>query len=184
MRGGASKLSTILSASALLAAAASTAPSTASTPPLIWTGAERLGLLCLVQTDHGTDAALADSLCDRARALAARGAPVPASIIPIGDPAVIDSRTVTLLVHASVEETDGRRLLAFTIRPYRSSADQNAVLFGATPRVAALGASGIGTEVDAALRSALAEVLPWQNRSGGARPLPQTRNHNEKKQLN
>ena len=81
----------------------------------------------------------------------------------IGDPAVLASDAVTLLVHASVTRRGPDRLIAFSVRPYRTSTEQASVLFGAVPRAAKIGTSGVASkELDEALRAALSETLPWR----------------------
>lgn len=142
-----------------------------SSPPLIWRDLSRLNILCLVTTDDADRGALEARLCERARALAAPGAPVPVRVIPIGDPAVLAAGETTLLIHASVQQgARGERLMAFSVRPFRASAEQTTVLFGAAPRAVELSA-GDGA-LDRELGAALAELLPWQARPTGARPIP------------
>lgn len=143
-----------------------------SSPSLIWRDLTRLNILCLVNTDDADRQALEARLCERARALAAPGAPVPVRVIPIGDPAVLAAKEATLLIHASVQRgAGGERLMAFSVRPFRVSAEQTAVLFGAAPRAVELSAGDGG--LDRALDAALAELLPWRTPPTGARPIPQ-----------
>jgi hypothetical protein len=144
----------------------------ASTPPLAWAGAKRLHILCNVAGGPGIDQAkLSAELCGEVKRLAAKGAPVPVDIIKLGDPAVLGADAATLLVHASITRSGDSRLLAFTIRPYRTSDAQTAVLFGAAPRVVALQRTGIGgTAVRAAIDAALAQTIPWR-RPPGIQPL-------------
>lgn len=145
-----------------------------SSPPLIWRDLSRLNILCLLNSDDADRQALQARLCERARALAAPGAPIPVRAIPIGDPAVLAADEATLLIHASTQP-GGRdeRLMAFSIRPFRVSAEQTAVLFGAAPRAVRLSA-GDG-ELNRALDAALAEILPWRARPMAARPIPRPR---------
>ncbi|MDQ3080381.1 MAG: hypothetical protein M3R03_10360 [Pseudomonadota bacterium] len=144
----------------------------ASTPTLMWTGAKRVNLLCNVAGGPGIDhIALTAELCRHVMRIAVKGAPVPVRTIAIGDPAVLASDAVTLLVHASVGRQGQEQFLAFSVRPYRSS-DQAAVLFGAAPRVAkisSLGAAGVA--LDAALLAALSETLPWLTRPQAPQPI-------------
>jgi len=144
----------------------------ASTPPLAFAGAKRLHILCNVAGGPGIDqAALSAELCGEVKRLAAKGAPVPVDIIKLGDPAVLGADAVTLLVHASITHSGDSRLLAFTIRPYRTSDAQTGVLFGTAPRAVALQRAGIGgTAVRAAIDAALAETVPWR-RAPGIQPL-------------
>ena len=137
----------------------------ASTPPLAWAGAKRLHIMCNVAGGPGIDqAALGAQLCGEVKRLAVKGAPVPVDVITLGDPAVLAADAVTLLVHASVARSGDSRLLAFTIRPYRVSDAQAAVLFGAAPRAVALEGAGVsGAAAAAAIDLALSEVLPWRS---------------------
>jgi hypothetical protein len=136
-----------------------------STPPLAWAGAKRLHIMCNVAGGPGIDqAALSAQLCGEVKRLAVKGAPVPVDIITLGDPAVLAADAVTLLVHASVARNGNDRLLAFTIRTYRNSDEQSAVLFGAAPRAVALKGTGIGgVAAAAAIDLALTEALPWRS---------------------
>ena len=150
-----------------------TSPSRGSvTLPLLWQGVERLNLLCLVSGDSGVDTALQDSICEAARSLASVGAPMPVAIIAQGDPAVLAPASVTLLIHGSVHTDSGERLLAFHLRPYRASADDSGLLFGAAPRAVRLQAGDADRRaLEEALRAALAETLPWLARPAGPRPI-------------
>jgi hypothetical protein len=146
-------------------------PVTAATQPLIWQQAGSIRILCLVAPPaagsdvRATHDDLQNELCDKVRALAADGAPVPVSRVGFGDPAVLEPGTVTLLVHASVQSDGGQRLVAFQIRPFRAGGDHNAILFGAAPRAVRIPASGPGGDkLEAALAAALAETLPWRQR--------------------
>ncbi len=128
----------------------------------MWTGAKRVNILCNVAGGPGIDyIALRDRLCRDVTRLASKGAPMPVATIALGDPAVLASDAVTLLVHASVTSHHQERLLAFSVRPYRTSSEQAAVLFGAAPRAAPLSPSGASPALDAALAAALSETLPW-----------------------
>jgi hypothetical protein len=151
----------------LSACAAATAPAEASTPALIWRDVERVNILCLVQTESGVDQGrLRDLVCDGVRKAAAKGSPVPVAIIAPGDPAVLAQGSITLLVHASLEKD----VLAFTIRPFRASADP--LLFAAAPRAVPIAdPAGPAPELEAALGAALSETLPWLTRPAGARPI-------------
>ncbi len=150
-------------------------PATArpDTPPLLWNDAKTLGIQCLVQRGPlRNDSDLGTALCARAARLAARGSPVPVKLIPLGDPALLAPGTVAMLIHASIETVYGRGAIAFSIRPFRAAADQSAVLFAAAPRIVpSPGAALPGAELDSALAGALAELLPWQARPAGARPI-------------
>lgn len=149
------------------------APASSSTPTLMWTGAKRVNLLCNVAGGPGIDqAALSAQLCRDMARIAATGAPVPVQTITIGDPAVLASDAVTLLVHASVMRSGNDRLLAFSVRPYRVSAEQAAILFGAAPRAAMLSKSGAASPaLDAAMTAALSETLPWLARPAHPQPI-------------
>lgn len=149
------------------------APAEASTPSLLWSEARQLAVNCLVQSQTTRDAAaLQKALCARVRGLAARGAPFPVRQVAPGDPALIATDTVTLLVHASVERTPRGRTIAFTIRPYRASGGEADIPFGTSPRVVDTTSASPVPALDSALSEALAEILPWQRPSGPiARPL-------------
>ncbi len=139
-----------------------TGTAAATTPTLMWTGAKRVNILCNVAGGPGIDhLAVTKQLCRDVTRIAATGAPMPIGTIVIGDPAVMASDAVTLLIHASVTSHRGDRLLAFSVRPYRSSTQQADVLFGAIPRAAAFPVSGASPAIDAALTAALSETLPW-----------------------
>ncbi len=143
----------------------------ASTPALIWRDVAKVNILCLVQSDAGVDRGpLHDRLCNSIRDAAAAGSPAPVQVIAAGDPALLSPDSVTLLVHASVQADSGHRLLAFTIRPFRNSAEP--LLFTAAPRAVPLAdTAGPAPELEAALRAALSETLPWLNRPAGPRPI-------------
>lgn len=145
----------------------------AGTTPLMWRDVARVQILCLVATDAGVDrGSLHRRLCDRVREIASASAPVPVAGIALGDPAVLAPDTVTLLVHASLEPAAEGNLLAFTIRPYRISADQSGVLFAAPPRAVAMPAGAEEfTALDEALGASLAQTLPWLAVPERARPL-------------
>ncbi len=142
-------------------------PAASATPTLMWTDAKRVNILCNVAGGPGIDyIALRDRLCRDVTRLASKGAPLPVATIALGDPAVLASDAVTLLIHASITFHHRDRLLAFSVRPYRTSSEQAAVLFGAAPRVAKILNSGATSPaLDAALTAALAETLPWLAKS-------------------
>lgn len=150
-----------------------TATAEASTPALIWRDARSVAVLCLVQSQTTRDAgAFETRLCAQVRGLASRDAPYPVKRIEMGDPALIAADSVTLLIHASVERSEQGRTVAFTIRPYRASGGEADVMFGTSPRVVQISSTAAAAALDAALREALTEILPWQRPSGlGARPL-------------
>jgi hypothetical protein len=144
------------------AAVAMTASVAAYMPTQMWTNVKRVQILCNVAGGPGIDhVAMTAQLCREVKRLASKGAPLPVATIAIGDPAVLASDAVTLLVHASVTDQPNGRLMAFSLRPYRSS-DPAGLLFGAVPRVAPMSAAGAaGPALDAALAAALSETLPW-----------------------
>jgi hypothetical protein len=152
---------------------ATATPAASSTPTLMWSGAKRVNILCNVAGGPGIDhVSLTRLLCADVQRLASKGSPLPVATIPLGDPAVLASDSVTLLVHASVTDHKQGPLLAFSIRPYRTSSDQTAVLFGAPPRVATISTSGVSSpSLDAALEAALSDTLPWQDRPPMAQPI-------------
>ena len=145
----------------------------ASTPAPIWRDAARINVLCLVTSDEGVDqGALTDLVCGTVRERAAQGAPVPVRIIALGDPALLSPESVTLLVHASVQGARPERLLAFSIRPFRNSADQGQTIFAAAPRAVTLRAEGGAQHaLEAALGAALSETLPWLRAPAGPIPI-------------
>jgi hypothetical protein len=166
------------------AALSLTASAIASTPPLVWQGARAVRVQCVVQTEAGSGVSpFQAALCERVARIAARGAPVPVSTIALGDPQILGPGTVALLVHASVQPGPGAtRLLAFTLRPFRASAEQTAVLFGAAPRAVALPQNGAASPaLEAALAAALSETLPWQQRPQGPRAMPRRPNQRPNK---
>jgi hypothetical protein len=139
---------------------------------LLWQQASRIQILCQVSTVSGNDPALERALCERVRGIAAGGAPIPVSVAAAPDQATLGGDSVVLLVHASAEGVAGRPLLAFTIRPFRQSAGDAAALFGTAPHAVPLDSSGMnGPAVEAGLRAALAEILPWVAGGSGARPI-------------
>lgn len=149
-----------------------TAAGAMSTPALIWQNLSGIGVQCLVQPTTDANAALQRTLCERVRALALRGAPAPVTMIAQGDPAVLAPGTVTLLVHASAQPAAGGRLVAFSIRPFRVSANGSEILFGAAPRAVLVPKSGaVVPALDAAIGDALAETLPWLATVPGPRPI-------------
>lgn len=123
--------------------------------------------MCLGATDRGVDSELAAAICAHARTLAAQGAPVPVDILPLGDPRIFATDSLTLLIHVSVQG----RLAALSVRPFRN-ADDALLLFTAAPRATAMPASGAPADALAAdLRAALAETLPWLSGPPTARPI-------------
>jgi hypothetical protein len=156
----------------LLVACAVSTPAPASTPALIWQDISRVGIVCLVQSERGVDSDLQAQLCQRVKAIASHGAPAPVEIFPHGDPSVLAAGTVTLLVHASIQPSGDQRLMALNIRPFRVSAEQSSVLFGAAPRAVALPRSGASLEaLDPMLADILSNTVPWLGRTTGARPI-------------
>lgn len=142
-----------------------------ASPSLLWAGAKRLAVNCLVHTSTGDSARLQAKLCDRVQSLAARSAPMPVLRAEAGDPAFIQSDTVILLVHASVERKPSASTIAFTIRPYRASGGEAEAFYGTAPRAMELASASIEPALEAALSAAIAEILPWQQQSVTARPL-------------
>ena len=140
-----------------------------STPAPIWQDVARVNVMCLVQTESGVDrGTLHNRICNSVRDAAAAGSPAPVQVIALGDPAMLSPDSVTLLVQASTDGSGGR-LLAFSIRPYRSQSE--AMLFTAAPRAVPLAGAGPAKEFEAALGDALSETLPWLSRPAGARPI-------------
>lgn len=148
-----------------------------------WQGVRQVSVLCLVTTDHGVDTGpLHDGLCRLVRDAAADGAPVPVSRVGVGDHTLLAADSLTLLVHASVEPVDGRRIMALTIRPFRVGGDDAGTTFGAAPRAVPLAGDGADQPALArAVRAMLAATLPWQHSTTADRPVirPSTNNANK-----
>lgn len=157
---------------AAAACMAASAPAAATSPSLLWSGAKQVAVNCLVQSSAALEtAALQDSLCARVQALAERQASIPVRQVQAGDPLLVASDTIVLFVHASIEPAGRGRTLAFSIRPYRPAGEEQ-VFYGTAPRALALPSGKIGPALDAGLRAALAELLPWQQSDAlVARPL-------------
>lgn len=151
------------------------APVTASTPDLLWLDARKVVVLCLVPPTRLLDhAALQADICRRVVAKTGVNSPLPVAEIAHGDPQVIASDTVALLVHASVQSgTEGGPLVAFSIRPFRATAEQSAQLFSAPPRAAVVRPDlAASTALDAAIDAALSEILPWRAEAAPSGPRP------------
>ncbi|WP_447932445.1 hypothetical protein [Sphingopyxis fribergensis] len=106
-------------------------------------------------------------VCEQARATIAHAAPVPVSVIRLGDPEVLKPDTVTMLVHVAITGNGADRLAALTVRPFRNAPNNGDQLFGAAPRAVRAGESD-RTAIAAiapALRAALADALPWKGRN-------------------
>ena len=160
-------------AAALVAGVEGAGAAQATLPPPMWRDVSSLRIHCLTTGESGvSDAELAQRLCGLVRDLASTGAPVPVAAIGPGDPALLAPGTVTLLVHASITPSPAGELLAFSIRPYRNSADADPLLFAAAPRAVLLAGTDWERRLDAALLAALTETLPWRPRPG---PRPITR---------
>jgi hypothetical protein len=156
----------------VLLAAGVPATAGASTLSLLWTDARQVAVRCLVQSATTRDAAaLEEALCGRVGEIAGRGAPYAVKPATPGDPALIATGTVTLLVHASVESSPSGRTVAFTIRPYRAT-EGGDVPFGTPPRAIEIRSGAMTPALESALAEALAEILPWQRPPGlVSRPL-------------
>jgi hypothetical protein len=143
-------------------AAAADQLSPPAAPSLLWQGARRIAVLCQVSSQSGNDPALEADWCERVRSITAAAAPVPVTVAAAPDAQTLAADTVVLLVHANAVRIGGQRLLAFTIRPFRSSAGDAAALFGTAPRAEPLSEGGsTGKPLDRALQAALADILPW-----------------------
>jgi hypothetical protein len=154
-----------------LLCAAGLAPSAAaaSTPSPFWQGVTRVQILCLVRTEAGVDTGpLRDRLCGRVAALAGEAAPAPVAALAPGDPKLLAPDAVTILAHFNSERSAAGPLLAFSLRPFRASADAGSLLFSAAPRAVPLADAAA---LDAALHAALSETVPWQSRPAGPRPI-------------
>lgn len=134
---------------------------------MLWRDATQLGIRCLVEPTPLVDRqALETALCERIKSEVEQGSALPVVVIQPGDPALIASGTVALLVHASVQAAQGTgeaNQIVFFIRPYRATAEQTSSLFGAPPAVAPLTGDGqIGAGFDRALLTVLSQTLPWR----------------------
>lgn len=158
---------------ALLAAGlgASGSGAGAETPPRLWQGVTHLHIMCLGATDRGVDGEFTGAICARARTLAAQGAPVPVDVLPLGDPRVLATDSLTLLIHVSVRSAPSGRLAALSVRPFRNANDAP-MLFAAAPRAALLPPSAAPADaLSGDLRIALGETLPWLSGPPTARPI-------------
>jgi hypothetical protein len=144
----------------------------ATTPSLFWNGVSKLQVRCFVQSVDGAEiAGVEQALCNRVRDLAGTGASLPVRLVDQGDRALVDPAAVTLLVHASIQPGPAGRTMTLAIRPHRSS-EPSEILFGARPRAVTIGSAGAaGNFADAAISAALSELLPWQERPEGPRPI-------------
>ena len=143
----------------------------AATPPAIWRDLAHIRILCLVVTEHGVDSGpLRARVCERARAIAAVGAPAPVAVAETVDPAVLAPDSLTLLVHVRIEPAAGGRVAALSVRPFRN--DGSAMLFAAAPRAALLsGPQDAADALERPLSAALAETLPWLAPPAPPRPV-------------
>jgi hypothetical protein len=151
-------------------AAAARAPqvSRATSPALGWRGVDRVAVLCQVSSEVVVDsAAAACTLCDRVKAAAAQGAPIPILAVDRSDAALQAPGTAVLFVQASIAEIAPARLsLILTARAERNGAtEETRTFFGAAPRVAPFTSPDDGAAWDAAIAASLSEVLPWLNRA-------------------
>ena len=139
--------------------------------PQQWQGVTRVSVACLVVTDRGVDAGtLHRALCRTVRDAASAEAPVPVAVVGVGDRSLLAADAVTLLVHASVDVIDGRRIMALAIRPFRAGRDDPGTTFGAAPRAIGLAPDGQDQPALArAVRAMLAATLPWQRAPAGHR---------------
>ena len=156
----------------VLTAAAQTATA-AETQPLIWRDVAEIRILCLVATDHGVDYGPDhDRICARARDIAAQGASVPVRVAESVDPDMLAPGALTLMIHVSVEAAEGGRLAALSVRPFRNTGTDGALLFAAAPKAAFLSASqDLAVALDRPLTAALSETLPWLARRAEPRPV-------------
>lgn len=128
-------------------------------PALSAQGIARTHILCLLVDPAGPKPRMQQALCAQVRRLAALGAPVPVDTIGFGDPALLEPDALGILVHVAIERTGPHPHAVLNIRPHRTQLSAG-VLFGATPATAPIGADG--TIADAAIITALNQVLPWR----------------------
>lgn len=141
-------------------------------PSLVWERASRVGILCQLDTSAADKPSMEEALCERVLSVAAAGAPLPVSVAEAPDGTATGEGAVLLLVHASVGQVGGQSLLTLTVRPYRQSAGDGAVLFGTAPRAVPFDGAGMtGPTIEAALRSSLGEILPWIGGGNAPRPI-------------
>ncbi len=140
-------------------------PATASMPDLKWRGADRVAILCQV-TNIGPIVERQDvteSLCERVKAIALKGSPVPVEIVQPGDASLQSGNTVALFVQASVAGgSSNDRSLIFTMRTDRTGGLEPApTYFGTAPRAAPFKSAADSAAWERALSASLSEVLPW-----------------------
>jgi hypothetical protein len=137
---------------------------------------ERISVLCQVTADRpvGNDV-VSKTLCERIKAVAQRGSPVPVEIVGYGDPSLESGNTVALLVQAAVTDVaPSRTAMLFTTRTMRSGGmEPSPSYFGAAPRVAPFTSAADGAAWDGAIAASLSEILPWLKpaESGDLLPL-------------
>lgn len=153
-------------ASPATSAAPAAAQVQASPPPASVRDIGRVHILCLVA--GGSDARLQSDLCARLQRLVSAGAPVPVTVVQLGDPAVLDPAALNLLLHASLERIGGAPVLALSLRSFRNAGPDSVTLFGPAPRAVP---AGDATQIERALAAALTHVLPWRVAPQGARPI-------------
>ena len=149
-------------------------------PDRSWIGTKRVTVLCQVGSSEVIDVdQVKDVLCERVRALASRGAPVPVEIVGLGDASLQPAGTAVLVVHGSVEPVGAAgRMLTFTTRVERSGGLEPAPnYFGARPQLAPFESVAQAADWDEALTRSLSEVLPWLRPAeiGDATPIPKPR---------
>lgn len=137
----------------------------AGMPAPIWQDVRRIHILCLINSDQGVVAGeLHDRLCARARDLVATGAPAPVQVAQLGDPAIMQTDSLTLLVHVSISGTGDDRLAALAVRPWRND-PASGMLFAAAPRAVRVGSDPLAA-LESALGAAIIATIPW---AGNAR---------------
>jgi hypothetical protein len=163
----------LLAVGTIAGAPVAVATAQASTPSLLWTGAKRIAVNCLVQSGSTADAPQFEAdLCGQVRRLAEQDAPVPVVQVENGDPHMVQPDTVVLLVHGSIERSGKGRTVAFTIRPYRPSGGEAEIYFGTAPQAVTLATARMDAVLQDRLRAAVADILPWQQEARlTARPL-------------
>jgi hypothetical protein len=163
-------ISGALAAGGLVACSAPAAPAKdlarMSTPPLLWSDVQQVGVYCLVTSPRGVEADLQSRICDRLRELASVGSPAPVRAIPIGDPAILHRGTVTMILQGTIHRTSGvapgaaGEFIAFSVRPFRTG--DEASFTGSAVHVARLDSGVESPALATALSAALAETLPWR----------------------
>lgn len=151
----------------LAAVSAAMTGANATTPDPTWQGVERVYVLAHL-TGPIEPALSSEGFCERVRAIAAVGAPVPVHCATFGEAAAAEAGgNALIVVQGAIQSLGGERVLVVAVRRTATAGLEPApVYLGATPRVARLSGAAAGAAADTALREALEEILPWLGRGG------------------